>query len=150
MLFRSAKSLQIPEALHAPNGSMVRLAPGVATIFDEAPSGRIMLDGNVLTGSNGPAMKERRGLAYAGIVAVTILRDARGRPAGDPVVICAGLPEEVADAAREAAFEAQGRLGRRGEDDTVMAEDVRRFVRRAVQDSWGKKPLVKVEVSRVG
>lgn len=147
---RLAKSLQIPEAIHAPNGSIVRLAPGPATIIDEAPHGRLHLDGSILTHGDDGAMKERRALAYAGYVAVTIVLDGRNRPATDPVVICVGLPEQVVDAARQAAGDAQDRLGRRFDDDKRTIEEIRRAVRREVQDAWGKKPVVKVEIARAG
>jgi ribonuclease J len=147
---RLAKSLQIPEAIHAPNGSIVRLAPGPATIVDEAPHGRLHLDGTVLTHGDDGAMKERRALAYAGYVAVTVILDARDRPASDPVVICAGIPEEIVDAARRAAADAQDKLGRRFDDDKRTLEEIRRAVRREIQDVWGKKPVVRVEIARTG
>jgi ribonuclease J len=147
---RLAKSLQIPDAIHAPNGSIVRLAPGPATIVDEAPHGRLHLDGTVLTHGDDGAMKERRALAYAGYVAVTVILDARDRPASDPVVICAGMPEEVVETARQAAADAQDKLGRRVDDDKRTIEEIRRAVRREVQDAWGKKPVVKVEIARTG
>ena len=147
---RLAKSLQIPEAIHAPNGSVVRLAPGPATIIDEAPHGRLHLDGGILTDDNDSAMKERRALSFAGSVAVTIILDARGRPAADPVVICLGLPENAVEAARQAASDAQDRFGRKFDDDKRTAEEIRRAVRREIQDVWGKKALVRVEVAHVG
>ncbi len=147
---RLAKSLQIPQAIHAPNGSVVRLAPGPATIIDEAPHGRLHLDGSILTQGNDSAMKERRNLAYAGFVAVTIVLDGRGRPVAAPMVVCGGLPEGAADSALEAAIEMQNRLSGRNDDDARIAEDMRRAVRRGVQSVWGKKPMVKVEVVRTG
>jgi ribonuclease J len=145
---RLAKSLQVPEAIHAPNGSVVRLAPGPATIVDEAPHGRLHLDGSVLVPGNDPAMKERRGVAFAGFIAVTLVMDGRNRVHGEPAVICVGLPEEIVTHAREAAADAVENL-RRGDDDDKMAEDVRRMVRRSVQEQWRKKPVVKVEIIRV-
>jgi ribonuclease J len=147
---RLAKSLQIPQAIHAPNGSVVRLAPGPATIIDEAPHGRLHLDGSVLTGRDDSAMKERRSLSFAGSVAVTIILDARGRPAADPVVICLGLPASVVEAARQAANDAQDRFGRKFDDDKRTAEEIRRAVRREIQDVWGKKSLVRVEIAHTG
>jgi ribonuclease J len=145
---RLAKSLQVPEAIHAPNGSVVRLAPGPATIIDEAPHGRLHLDGAVLVAGNDSAMRERRSVAFAGFIAVTMVLDGRNRLQGDPAVICAGLPDEVSERAREAAVAAVDNL-RRGDDDAKMAEEIRRVVRRAVNDYWRKKPVVKVEVIRV-
>jgi ribonuclease J len=147
---RFAKSLQVPTALHAPNGSMVRLAPGEPTIYDEAPHGRLYLDGTVIASRDESAVKERRSIAFAGHIAVTIVLDQRDRPATDPVVICAGIPPDIVDAARKVASDAQDRLGRRFDDDKRTAEEIRRAVRREVQDAWGKKPIVKVEITRVG
>ena len=146
---RLAKSLQIPEAIHAPNGSIVRLAPGPATIIDEAPHGRLHLDGSVLTQRDDVALKERRGMSFAGFIAVTVVLDARGRPVSDPVVLTGGMPEEVTAAAQQAASDAQDKLGKRIEDEARGAEEIRRAVRRGAQDVWGKKPLVKVEVTRL-
>ena len=88
-------------------------------------------------------------LAYAGYVAVTVVLDARNRPAMDPVVICAGLPQEVVDTARRAAIDGQDRLNR-FDDDPRAIEEIRRTVRREIQDVWGKKPVVKVEIARAG
>lgn len=145
---RLAKSLQIPEAIHAPNGSVVRLAPGPATIIDEAPHGRLHLDGSILVTGNDIAVRERRSLAFAGFVAVSVVLDGRNKPQADPSVICSGLPENVVECATEAALNAQNTV-RRSDNDAKNAEDIRRAIRREIQDFWGKKPVVKVEIIRV-
>ena len=134
-----------------PNGSIVRLAPGPATVIDEAPHGRLLLDGSIITGRDDTTLKERRSLSFAGHIAVTVVLDARGRILVDPVVIAAGVPTDAVESARDAATDAVDRLsGRRLEDDKLVIEEVRRAVRRAVQDTWGKKSLVRVEVARSG
>lgn len=145
---RLAKSLQIPEAIHAPNGSVVRLAPGPATIIDEAPHGRLHLDGSVLVQGNDMAMKERRSVSHAGFVGVTIVIDGRNRVAAEPGVHCVGLPDEVAEHAKAAAENAVGSM-RPSNDDNKNAEEVRRQVRRGINDFWNKKPIVKVEILRL-
>lgn len=145
---RLAKSLQVPEAIHAPNGSIVRLAPGPATIIDEAPHGRLHLDGNLLVTGNDFAMKERRGVAFAGFVAVSVVLDGRNKPQSEPGVICVGLPANVAERAQDAAIAAQDKV-RRTDDDNKTAEEIRRLVRREIQEFWGKKPIVKVDVIRL-
>jgi ribonuclease J len=144
---RLAKSLQVPEAIHAPNGSVVRLAPGPATIIDEAPHGRLHLDGSLLVTGSDAAMKERRNVAFAGAVTVTIVLDGRNRPVAEPSVHCIGLPDEAVERAREAAQAALDHL-RRSDDDARMAEDIRRMVRRDINEFWRKKPIVKVDVIR--
>ena len=93
-------------------------------------------------------MRERRGIAFSGFIAISVVMDGRNRQQGDPSVICVGLPDEVVDRANEAAVAALDNL-RRGDDDAKMAEEIRRVVRRAVNDYWRKKPVVKVEIIRI-
>jgi ribonuclease J len=150
---RLAKSLQVPETILAPNGSIVRLAPGPAAIVDEAPSGRLYVDGSKLSTFEESAIKARKALSFAGIVVVTVILDAKGRPLTDPVVVCDGLPDEAKDTAFDAAcdaLEARGKGTKGGLDDGVLAENVRKAVRRAVQSDWGKRPVTRVEVVRAG
>lgn len=151
---RLAKSLQVPEALLAPNGSIVRLAPGPAAVVDEAPAGRLYVDGAKLSTLDESSFKARKALSYAGIVVVTVVLDAKGRMLMDPVVVCDGLPEDVKETAFDAALDAveappKAGKGRRNEDGD-LAESVRKAVRRAVQNDWGKRPVTRVEVVRAG
>lgn len=72
-----ARELQVPQQVVIRNGLMVRLAPGPAEIIDEAPSGRIYLDGDVLTASDEGAVQERRRLAFAGSAFVSVVLDGK-------------------------------------------------------------------------
>jgi ribonuclease J len=151
-----ARELQVPEQIVIRNGLMVRLAPGPAEIMDEAPSGRLYLDGEVLTASDEGAVQERRRLAFAGSVFVSIVLNGKGQVCGDPQVVLMGLPEEDShgvlfeDRAYDAIDEALERLPlkRRGDDDAV-AEFLRRAVRSALRREWGKKAQVAVAVTRI-
>ncbi|MBX3496026.1 MAG: ribonuclease J [Parvibaculum sp.] len=151
-----ARELQVPQQVVIRNGLMLRLAPGPAEIVDEAPSGRIYLDGDVLIESDEGAVQERRRLAFAGSVFVSVVLDGKGQLRGDPQVRLMGLPEEdgngtdFEDIALDAIDTALDRLPakRRGDDDTV-AEFLRRAVRGALRREWGKKPQVAVVVTRI-
>jgi ribonuclease J len=151
-----ARELQVPEQIVVRNGLMVRLAPGAAEVIDEAPSGRLYLDGEVLTEEDEGAVQERRRLAFAGSVFVSVVLDGKGEVRGEPQVRLMGLPEEDSygvafeDRALDAVDEAFDRLPkkRRGNDDDV-AEFLRRAVRGALRREWGKKPQVEVVVTRI-
>ena len=150
---RLAKSLQVPEAILAPNGSVVRLAPGPAAVVDEAPSGRLYVDGSKLSTLEESEVKARKALAFAGIVVVTVILDQKGRLLTDPVVVCDGIPEDAADAAFDAALDAveEATSGKkRSVDDAQIADQVKKAVRRAIQAEWGKRPVTRVEVVRAG
>jgi ribonuclease J len=143
---RLAKSLQVPQAVVIENGHMLRLAPGEAQVIDETPSGRIHLDGDVLVAEGLGLSRARRSLGYAGMIAITLVLDEKGRPAGDPAIILEGIPEPVHEAVRDAVEGAVGRHNPRKDDEEKLRETVRRAARGAAEDAWGKKPVTRVEV----
>ena len=130
----------------APNGNMVRLAPEPAAIVDEAPSGRLHLDGQILVSEGDGFARARRSLSFAGCVGVTLVLESKGRMAADPVLHMEGMPEQVREAIVEAVGKAANGHRRGGEE---MKEEVRRAARRAAQEIWGKKPVVRVETVEV-
>ena len=144
---RLALSLQVPQAIVPENGQLIRLAPGRASVIDEVPSGRVHMDGRVLIEEGAGLARRRRSLAFAGMIAITVVLDGKGRVAADPSVIVDGLPEPVVDAIRRALDEPIRRHNpRRDLDGYELKESVRRAARRAAEDAWGKKPVTKVEV----
>ena len=143
---RFARELQVPEAVVALNGQMVRLAPGPAEIIDETPSGRLHLDGRVLVHEDEGFARARRALGFAGFIGVTLVLDRRGRLAADPVLHMEGIPQMVLEPVREAVARAAN--GKHGRDDD-LAEQVRIAARRAANQIWGKKPVVRVQTVEV-
>jgi len=144
---RLAKSLQVPEALVPRNGQLYRLAPGPAELIDEVPSGRIHLDGRVLVAEGEGLSKSRRAMAYAGLIAITLVLDGKGRAAADPAIMIEGIPAPVHEAIRVAVDDLLRRHKRGDADD--LAESVRRAARRAAHDAWGKKPVTRVTVVEI-
>jgi ribonuclease J len=137
------------------NGQMLRLWPGAPEIVDEAPSGKLFKDGNLLTLSEEP-VRERRRLSFAGVVSVAIAIDNRGDLAGDPEIALSGLPdvdsegEKFDDIVHDAALDTFENLPRnRRRDPEFVAEALRRAVRAEINAGWGKKPLVQVLVVTV-
>jgi len=146
---RLARSLQVPQAVVISNGQMLRLAPGRAEIIDETPSGRVHLDGRVLVEEGAGFARARRALGMAGMIAVTLVLDGKGRAAADPTILIEGIPEPVHAAVRTAVDEALSRHNPKRTDDDDLKESVRRAARRAAADAWGKKPVTRVEVVRL-
>jgi len=142
-----ARELQVPQALVPENGQMFRLAPGRAELIDEVPSGRVHLDGRVLVAEGEGLAKDRRAMAFAGLLVVSLVVDGKGRVAGEPVVLGEGMPEPVEEAVLRAVEQAIGQ--NKSRDPDALAENVRRAARRAAHDSWGKKPVTRVLVTEI-
>jgi ribonuclease J len=145
-----AKSKGIKETLILEDLKIARLCPGTAEIIDEAPGGRLHLDGKLIVDSvDGPA-KMRRKLSFAGIVFLTVVVNEKGELEDDIVLLADGVPdgleEDFAEAA-EKAFDSMPRSKRK--DDATVEETLRTAVRREADAIWGKKPICKVVVVRV-
>ena len=148
-----AREAGIPEVVSGFNGDMIRLVPGPAAKIDEVRSGRVVRDGQVILDADNEALKERRRLAFAGLVCVAFGMEENGDIGGDIEVELAGVPETgiddadiadlVLDAVEETVLSMPPKRRRRVED---VRESVRRAVRRQVEIHWGKKPRVQVFV----
>ena len=146
----------IEEIAQVRDGDMLRLAPGKAEIIDEAPVGRIYKDGKLIGDEDEIGMVERRKLAFVGHVAVSVLLDRDFKIMDEPDLVAFGLPEEdgqgdlMEDILLDAAIEAIDSIPRaRRKDLEVVRESVRRAVRAATNEAWGKKPVVTVLINRI-
>ncbi|HEX2538759.1 MAG TPA: ribonuclease J [Pseudolabrys sp.] len=150
-----ARKMGVPEVIQCRNGDLVRLAPK-AGLIDEVPAGRIYKDGRLLVDAQQRTVADRRRLSFAGSVSVALALTEKGELADDPSYDLLGIPERdrdggfmhevVHDAVLE-TFESLPRGKRR--DPDAVAEAVRRAVRAAVNDRWGKKPMCHVHVLEV-
>ncbi|ATQ43055.1 ribonuclease J [Caulobacter mirabilis] len=152
-----ARDLQVPQAVAPRNGDMVRLAPGRAEIIDEVPSGRLYVDGGMLTPENGDALKERRHAAFNGMLAVSVVLNDKGKILAGPTLKGAGLPGEedysVEDALADLAEEASQALKKLPAEERAIDELVETVLTRAVKKAayriWERKPVVEATVLRV-
>lgn len=142
-----AKELQVSQAFVPQNGQLFRLAPGRPELIDEVPAGRIHMDGRVLVAEGEGLAKDRRAMAFAGLLVIALVIDHKGRVAAPPMVLGEGMPEHVQEAVRKAVEETLN--GNKRSDPDDLAENIRRAARRAAQDVWGKKPVTRVLVSEL-
>ena len=151
-----ARRCGVKEVVQCRNGDLVRIAEGHAGIIDEVPSGRLYKDGSILVEADARTVADRRRLSFAGSVSVALAITDKGQLAADPELDMIGIPErdrdggfmqEAVEDAILATFESLPRK-RRGDPDAV-AEAVRRAVRAAVNERWGKKPMCHVHVLTV-
>ncbi len=145
----------IGQVVQARDGDLVRLAPGPATIIDKVPVGRLYKDGAVIGDEETSGVRDRRKLSYVGHVAVNVVFDDRYELAGDPDLVAIGVAmksasgDEIEDLMLDAAVSAVDSIPRQRRKDLDMVQEaVRRAVRSAANEAWGKKPLVTVFVTR--
>jgi ribonuclease J len=146
-----AEALGVKTVVRARNGTMVRLLPEPAGIIDDVPVGRLYRDGAILTSADDGQVRDRRKLSFAGIVAVSLVLTAKGELVADPEVALNGLPAAdnngipLVEIARDAAIGTVESIPKpRRKDPAVVSEAVRRGVRAAIYQAWGKKPVCSV------
>ena len=141
---RLGKANGIPKVVVQGNGDMVRLAPGKPGKISEVRSGRLVLDGDLITPADGEAIVMRRRLAQSGLVIVVL--DGKGKVHVEGI----GLPldedyDDFTAEAREDVAAAIAKLkGGQRHDRDVVTEAARLAARRTAQRWSGKKPQVKV------
>jgi ribonuclease J len=151
---RLAERLGVEQVVRARNGTMVRLLPGPAEIIDDVPVGRLYRDGTLLTRADDGQVRERRKLSFAGSVAVSLVLSDKGVLLAEPEIALTGLPPadaqgtpfaEIVRGAVSGTIESIPRPKRK--DQALVSDAVRRSVRAAVNQAWGKKPMCSVLVT---
>ncbi|WP_045835626.1 ribonuclease J [Hyphomicrobium sp. 99] len=138
------------------DGDLLKLWPGPAGVVDQLPVGRLFRDGNLIVPDIEGPVKSRRKLSFVGIAVVSMALSRRGEIIGEPGVVLEGVPaaDRDGESMREIVLDAiDGTLRsippkRRG-DHAMVQDAVLRSVRAAINEAWGKKPVVKVLVSVV-
>jgi ribonuclease J len=151
-----ARAAGVPKVLVCRNGDLVKLGPGEPGIVGEIPTGRLYKDGVILEDAKSRAVVERRRMAFSGCVFVAIAMTAQGELADDPEVDLVGIPEKnrAGETFDDIVFDAvvstvEGLPRPKRRDPDALAESVRRAVRAAVNEHWGKKPPCLVHVLTV-
>jgi ribonuclease J len=151
-----ARECQVPSAIVAPNGSLVRLAPGAATVVDHVPTGRLARDGTRLVPVDDTGLRDRRKMLWHGAAVATLVLDKTGRLLTPPRLTVQGLGGDEmtvgeAVSAGIAALRASvaDLSDSEARDDAVVGEAARRAVRRVFKMRFDKKPLTDVQVVRI-
>ena len=141
---RLGRASGIPHNHFQKNGDIVRLAPGAPATIARVPTGRLVLDGDIIVPANGEAVAMRRRLAHSGVLIVVL--DGQGGVTIEGL----GLPldEDYAAFIAEAQADVVDALmklrkGRRDEPEAIK-EAARLAARRAAERWCGKKPQTRV------
>ncbi len=138
------------------NGTMIDLAGDRPRVVDEVETGRIYLDGNVLIGAMDGVVRDRIRMALNGHATVSVIVDENDEVLPDAWVETMGLAAHGRAGVpllRHIESELADYLDRVDDatvmDDKKLDEGIRRIVRRVSMEEIGKKPEVKVIISRL-
>jgi ribonuclease J len=150
-----AMECQVHDALIIENGDVVRLDAQGATIAGQVPSGRIASDGKRLVPLDGAVLQQRKRVANQGAVVATVIMDRAGGLAAPPQISLIGLAEkteaeEVSASLRDKVAAAVDSLPRplKADDDAVR-DAANRALRRAINERFGKRALIDIQLVRL-
>ena len=134
----------------------VAIGAAGASKIDEVPHGRLYQDGALLVNALEKTVQERRRLSFAGIVSIAVAVDEKGGIAGEPEIAVLGLPPRTRDGTDFDEYVADTVADlldnipkARRRDPEALRNALERGVRSAVNEEWGKKPLVHALVLEV-
>ena len=122
--------------------------------MDEIPTGRIASDGKSLLPIRGAVLQQRRRAGVDGTAVASLVVDRAGSLAAPPQISLIGLAEatsEPAAAVCDALTEAvEGLPAPQRRDDETLRETARRVLRRVLKEQFGKRPLIEIQLVRLG
>lgn len=134
----------IPDAVVQQNGQIVRLAPGEPGKLGHVPSGRLVLDGDVIVPADGETIVTRRRLARDGMLVVVLDGGRRAHVHGFGLPLDEDYAAFVEEAERDVADALKRLKGAKARDREEVIEAARIAARRAAQRWSGKKPQTRV------
>ncbi len=153
---RLARESGVKDVFPMLDGEILRIAPD-PRVIDDAPVGRLFRDGRLIVPDLDGPVRERRKLSVVGVVIVSLVLSKRGELLDDPGVEIDGVPAETGkrtpmlDVVPTAVDGTLRSIPPARRKDPALVEDaVRRAVRAAVNEVWGKKPICKVMVHMLG
>ncbi|HEX6441078.1 MAG TPA: ribonuclease J [Stellaceae bacterium] len=149
-----ARECQVPQSLVIENGCLVRLDRNGAAVVDDIPVGRVASDGKRLLPIGGSVLQQRRRVGNDGSVVATLVVDRRGGLVAPPQLSLLGLAEasgEPAAELREAIADELDNLPQTfRQEDEALRDAARRVLRRELKGRFGKRPLIDIQLVRLG
>ena len=140
----------------ATNGSLLDLTGDRPRVIDKIDTGRLYLDGSALIGAMDGVVRDRIRMALNGHAMVSVIIDEEDNALPDAWVETMGLPERgragvplVRQIEEELAEFLDRADARTVQNDDRMEEAIRKITRQVSMEEVGKKPEVKVIISRL-
>ena len=150
-----AKDMQIPFNLKVENGNIIKISKDKKPeIVDQAPTGKIYLDGNVAVSLDSPSIKERKNISVNGLLEITLIISSNGK-VKKPIVSFRGIPEE--EVSETFKFDLEDEITKTCKSFAVnnfkqeknLIDTIKQNCRKIVREKTGKKPFTNVNIARV-
>lgn len=151
-----ARELGVPDVITPSIGEIIRLAPGRPDVVDDAPAGSLYRDGTLLIEPATKIVEQRKRLAFAGLVSISVAINSAGDLLSDPEILMSGVPdkddqnESMLELLQDTADEVLDNLPKaKRRDDAAVRQALDRALRSVLEEVWGKKPSCHIMIHRI-
>ncbi len=150
-----AKEMQIPFNLKVENGNIIKISKNQKPeIIDQAPTGKIYLDGNIAVGLDSSSIKERKNISMNGLLEITLIISSNGK-IKKPIISFRGIPEE--EVSETFKFDLEDEITKTCKSFAVnnfkqeknLIDTIKQSCRKIVRDKTGKRPFTNVNIARI-
>ena len=150
-----AKEMQIPFNLKVENGNIIQISKDQKPkIIDQAPTGKIYLDGNVAVSLDSSSIKERKNISINGLLEITLIISSNGK-VKKPVISFRGIPEE--EVSETFKFDLEDEITKTCKSFAItnfkqeknLIDTIKQNCRKLVKEKTGKRPFTNVNIARI-
>ena len=150
-----AKEMQIPFNLKIENGNIIKISKNQKPeIVDQAPTGKIYLDGNIAVSLDSSSIKERKNISINGILEITLIISNNGK-VKKPVISFRGIPEE--EVSETFKFDLEDEITKtcksfalnNFKQEKNLIDTIKQNCRKIIKEKTGKRPFTNVNIARI-
>tara|TARA_B100001057_G_scaffold443625_1_gene479868 strand:- start:191 stop:1849 length:1659 start_codon:yes stop_codon:yes gene_type:complete len=150
-----SKEMQIPFNLKVENGNIIKISKDQKPeIIDQAPTGKVYLDGNVAVSLDSSSIKERKNISVNGLLEITLIISSNGKMK-KPVVSFRGIPEE--EVSETFKFDLEDEITKTCKSFAInnfkqeknLIDTIKQNCRKIIKEKTGKRPFTNVNIARI-
>jgi len=150
-----AKELQIPFNLKVQNGDIIKISKDKKPeIIDQAPTGKIYLDGSVAVSLDSKSIKERKNISANGLLEITLIISNNGK-IKKPIISFRGIPEEETietfkfDIEDEIIKTCNSFAVNNFKQEKNLIDTIKQNCRKIIKEKTGKRPFTNINIARI-
>ena len=150
-----SKEMQIPFNLKVENGNIIKISKDKKPeIIDQAPTGKVYLDGNVAVSLDSSSIKERKNISVNGLLEITLIISSNGKMK-KPVVSFRGIPQE--EVSETFKFDLEDEITKTCKSFAInnfkqeknLIDTIKQNCRKIIKEKTGKRPFTNVNIARI-
>ncbi len=150
-----AKEMQIPFYLKIENGDIIRISKDQKPeIIDQAPTGKIYLDGNIAVSLDSLSIKERKNISVNGLLEITLIISNNGK-IKKPIISFRGIPQD--ETSESFKFDLEDEITKTCKSFDVknfkqeknLIDAIKQNCRKIIKEKTGKRPFTNINIARV-